>query len=270
LGKLFRASKVVYCFDNSSILIYEVLFCGCPVVVIPDGTQMKQDFEQLELGMDGIAWGDEQPPSPPNLPRLCARYAAVKHSFVEQLERMIASSQDRAARPVEWGQFESAEAIECKVERISIGQRLTQGVQHVDQFLRESERAIRKFRKRCVAYMRQQRKNEATPSRDSAAFFCADDDLSKRTLQCYSLDDNYRPTSAFDVNEAMPIPPTMPSGHLGILLRASRRFYCFSRNDPLIECALRCGCPVTLVDSFNRKREVLRLPLPPHRSSAAA
>ena len=60
LGKLFRASRVLYCFDNSTILAYEAILCGCPVVVIPDGTQTRENYESLELGMDGIAWGLEE------------------------------------------------------------------------------------------------------------------------------------------------------------------------------------------------------------------
>ena len=60
LGKLFRASRMLYCFDNSTILAYEAILCGCPVTIIPDGTQSREDYERLELGMDGIAWGMEE------------------------------------------------------------------------------------------------------------------------------------------------------------------------------------------------------------------
>lgn len=57
LGKLLRASKTLYCFDNSTALTYEALFCGCRVMIIPDGTQTWTDYEKLELGTDGITWG---------------------------------------------------------------------------------------------------------------------------------------------------------------------------------------------------------------------
>lgn len=59
LGKLFRSSKMLYCFDNSTALIYEALLCGCPVMIIPDGTQTWADYEQLELGIEGIGWGQK-------------------------------------------------------------------------------------------------------------------------------------------------------------------------------------------------------------------
>lgn len=60
LGHLLRSAKVLYCFDNSTALCYEALLCGCPVVIIPDGTQTKHDYENSELGMEGIAWGLEE------------------------------------------------------------------------------------------------------------------------------------------------------------------------------------------------------------------
>ena len=57
LGKILRRSRALYCFDNSTMLIYEALLCGCPVAVIPDGTQNWDDYLTLELGVDGISWG---------------------------------------------------------------------------------------------------------------------------------------------------------------------------------------------------------------------
>jgi len=56
LGKLLRSSKVLYCFDNSTALIYEAIACGCAVQVIPDGTQTWEDYEKLEWGTTGIFW----------------------------------------------------------------------------------------------------------------------------------------------------------------------------------------------------------------------
>jgi hypothetical protein len=94
LGNLFRASRLLYCFDNSTILIFEALMCGCPVVVIPDGTQTKGDFEQLELGMSGIAWGPEELPGlTVDLPKLRERYQRVKRDFQTQLDAFVAITQ---------------------------------------------------------------------------------------------------------------------------------------------------------------------------------
>ncbi len=56
LGKLFRSAKILYSFDNSTALIYEAIACGCPVQIIPDGTQTWEDYEKLEWGTTGIFW----------------------------------------------------------------------------------------------------------------------------------------------------------------------------------------------------------------------
>ena len=56
LGKLFRSAKVLYSFDNSTALIYEAIACGCPVQIIPDGTQTWDDYKKLEWGTTGIFW----------------------------------------------------------------------------------------------------------------------------------------------------------------------------------------------------------------------
>jgi hypothetical protein len=102
LGKLFRASRCLYCFDNSTILIYEALMCGCPVVVIPDGTQTKEDYRRLELGMDGIAWGlEELPGLKADVPKLRQRYDRVKREFPGQLDDFIKITQ---ASPLANGQ----------------------------------------------------------------------------------------------------------------------------------------------------------------------
>ena len=94
LGKLLRASRVLYNFDNSSILTYEAILCGCPVVIIPDGTQTRADYERSELGMDGIAWGiEELDRVRVDVPGLRRRYKRVKREFVRQLDNFIAITQ---------------------------------------------------------------------------------------------------------------------------------------------------------------------------------
>ena len=93
LGKLFRASRVLYCFDNSTILVYEALMCGCPVVIIPDGTQTEEDYSRLELGTDGIAWGLEQLAQVRvNVDNLKERYRKAEKDFDTQLEQLLAKT----------------------------------------------------------------------------------------------------------------------------------------------------------------------------------
>lgn len=94
LGKLFRACKVLYCFDNSTILVYEAILCGCPVVIIPDGTQTKEDYLKSELGIDGIAWGiEELSKARANVSLLKERYDETKKQYLEQLEEFIKITQ---------------------------------------------------------------------------------------------------------------------------------------------------------------------------------
>jgi hypothetical protein len=97
LGKLLRATRVLYCFDNSTMLIYEALMCGCRVVVIPDGSHTRADYEQLELGMDGMAWGTEELASTKaNVPALIARYEQAERDFPRQLDHFVAATQAAA------------------------------------------------------------------------------------------------------------------------------------------------------------------------------
>lgn len=94
LGKLFRSSSMLYCFDNSTILAYEAAMCGCPVVIIPDGTQTRNDLEVSELGLNGIAWGsDELERARATLPLLPQRYSLAKSEYNNQLGRFIADTQ---------------------------------------------------------------------------------------------------------------------------------------------------------------------------------
>jgi O-antigen biosynthesis protein len=60
LGDLFRSAKRLWCFDNSTVVMYEAVLCGCLVVLVPDGSQSREDFERSELGLDGVAWGSEE------------------------------------------------------------------------------------------------------------------------------------------------------------------------------------------------------------------
>jgi len=95
LGKIFRSAKVLYSFDNSTALIYEALLCGCPVVIIPDGTQTWSDYEKLELGTAGITWGlpDGSIPSF-DAQDLHERLSRWESQYQEQLQFLVSYTQD--------------------------------------------------------------------------------------------------------------------------------------------------------------------------------
>jgi len=92
LGKLFRVSKMLYCFDNSTALIYEALLCGCPVTIIPDGTQTWADYQNLELGTDGIHWWPEAG-SIHNSLQLSDRLDRLEREYHRQVRELVTYTQ---------------------------------------------------------------------------------------------------------------------------------------------------------------------------------
>ncbi len=94
LGKLFRASRVLYCFDNTTVLVYEAIMCGCPVVLIPDGTQTLIDYQNSELGMEGISWGITPGRAvKTDTQAFKVNYARVKKEYFEQLSLFVKKTQ---------------------------------------------------------------------------------------------------------------------------------------------------------------------------------
>ena len=58
LADLLRRCKKLISYDNFTALTFEATLCGCPVVIIPDGSRKKEDLEENGFGLNGIAWGD--------------------------------------------------------------------------------------------------------------------------------------------------------------------------------------------------------------------
>jgi O-antigen biosynthesis protein len=94
LGKLFRAARLLCCFDNTTVLVHEAVLCGCPVMVIPDGTIQKDFVDRAELSLEGVAWGAEEldiakfDPS-----KVRERYEGTKREYAVQLDHFIAATQ---------------------------------------------------------------------------------------------------------------------------------------------------------------------------------
>jgi hypothetical protein len=90
LGKLFRAARCLYTFDNLTALVLEALLCDCPVVIIPDGSFDRSLLSSSELGAEGIAWGiEEKGASMPRPDLMRERLAALRLEFERQLQRFI-------------------------------------------------------------------------------------------------------------------------------------------------------------------------------------
>jgi hypothetical protein len=96
LGKIFRAAKILYCFDNSTALAYEAIICGCPVMIIPDGTQTWDDYQKLELGIKGMGWGKapENSAAAIHSRELRQRLAVLESEYAHQLEDLVTYTQN--------------------------------------------------------------------------------------------------------------------------------------------------------------------------------
>ncbi|HUS12285.1 MAG TPA: hypothetical protein VMZ30_17595 [Pyrinomonadaceae bacterium] len=267
LGKLFRASRVLYCFDNSTILIYEALLCGCPVVIVPDGTQTRHDFEELELGMDGISWGPAgYRESNFSLSDLRTRYSAAKRELPHQIEELIAACQKRAGT-CSAAQLEQRIKAEAKLKRQRMPRsKLQHSAHRIIKYGRKTEQKMRRFRKRVLKKMRGQNADSQHWEHDNGFFHCSDHDLNKRALECYFNGGEPARSKQFDPDEVMQVSPSTSVAQLAVLFRASRRFYCFDRNSRLIGYAEACGCPVTLIKgrrhrvSFEKPRSLSKSP----------
>lgn len=253
LGKLFRASKLLYCFDNSTAIIYEALLCGCPVVIIPDGTQTKADFQQLELGADGIAWGlNEIDGKRVDVATLEARLTKAQEQFELQLEQMIALTQSRVKSAIDWDneRFSSTDWRHEPRQAVAVSAR------RVVRIGRQIERFVRLWRKRQITRARKWMFVRFPWRSDPRHFHCIDGRLSNRRLECYWLHDQPAETTAFDENDTFRITSALSASQMGKLFRASRRLYCFESNTPLARYALACGCPVTYLGERQSPRHV--------------
>jgi hypothetical protein len=254
LGKIFRASKVLYCFDNSTILIYEALLCGCPVVVIPDGTQTKADYAQLELGSEGIAWGlPELSKSPVDVAGLEARVRKVREQFVAHLEHMIEISQCRVDRAIDWKE-QSFKTLDWRSQP---GKSLAISGRRLARLGRRLERGLRLWRKRQVRHARTWISEQLPSHPEASHFYCNDWQLSNRKLECYWSSSACAKTDGFDQNETIRITRSLSASQLGTLFRASRRFYSFDPKSRLVVHALACGCPVTIIGDSDASYHIL-------------
>jgi hypothetical protein len=255
LGKLFRAARVLYCFDNSTILAHEALLCGCPVVVIPDGTQSRQDYESLELGMDGIAWGvEEHRGEPVDVPGLRERYARVKRDFVQQLRQLVRVSGQRpvgrvaAPPPCMAGQAVASDSSldappAREFERVSL--------------LRGVERTLRQWRKSWQRRRKEHRFLRELMAAGGHGVF-AEPHPTHRSLACFHIGQAVWREGVVDRSKTYEVTITARTTlrDLVTLFRCSTVLYCFDSRSPLARIALLSGCPVVLVGVGGLRRLV--------------
>lgn len=254
LGKLFRAARALYCFDNSTILIYEALLCGCPVVVIPDGTQTKQDYARLELGAEGIAWGIEEfRGESVDVPALRSRYRRTKAAFHDQLDHLIAVSGQRPVAPGADVAVPRADT-EPPATAVKAGAPPTcaQPSRRLS-FGRRFERGLRSWRKNLQARWKERqicrrlaRELDTPQGRNGLV----ERFLAPRALTCFYVGHSGRWREGVvdrTVSYEVQIHPGTTLSDLVSLFRSARVFYCFDGDSPLVPIALAAGCPVQLV-----------------------
>ncbi|MFA5839187.1 MAG: glycosyltransferase family 9 protein [Candidatus Margulisiibacteriota bacterium] len=99
LGKLLRKCKKLICYDNFTALSTEATLCGCPVVIIPDGTRQKGALEEGGFGLNGIAWGnspEEFIHAENTLDKATERLSSMEAKVQQNLQNFIAITQAAA------------------------------------------------------------------------------------------------------------------------------------------------------------------------------
>ncbi|MFN9067753.1 MAG: phytanoyl-CoA dioxygenase family protein [Bdellovibrionales bacterium] len=126
LGQILRNSRVLYCFDNSTSLAYEAVMCGCPVVIIPDGTVEWQDYLDYELGCEGIHWGsDNFVHKAPSSEVLNQRLQESQKNYLEQLKKFVAVTQQNKPFNKEALQPKSSNLLSHPENNLSFEESLT-------------------------------------------------------------------------------------------------------------------------------------------------
>jgi hypothetical protein len=93
LASLLQTAKVLYCYDNITAMTELARLCGCPVVLMPNGEYTEEQYQQHEMGMDGLGWG--KVPEPFNSQKFMERYKSLKDLFYVKLDHFIAVTQER-------------------------------------------------------------------------------------------------------------------------------------------------------------------------------
>ncbi len=99
LGEMFRRCKKFISYENLTAITFEATLCGCPAVIIPDGSRKREDLENSEYGMYGIAWGDDPAElkiAEATVDRSSAMLDAIEKNLGPALDNFIKVTQDRA------------------------------------------------------------------------------------------------------------------------------------------------------------------------------
>ncbi len=90
LADHLNRAEVLYTFDNVTAMSIIARLCGCPVVLIPDGTYDRDTFDRLQAG-PGLGW--DEMPAPFDSDLIRANEVAQYEAFRERLADFIAVTQ---------------------------------------------------------------------------------------------------------------------------------------------------------------------------------
>jgi hypothetical protein len=97
IAGIFRRSELFYVYENTA-LITEACLCGCPAVMLPN-PWLTAPISRHELGLDGIAWGDDPAviaEARRTVGNVRARYEATITAFFDQLDHFVRLTQAAA------------------------------------------------------------------------------------------------------------------------------------------------------------------------------
>jgi len=90
LADHLNRAEVLYTFDNVTAMAIIARLCGCPVVLIPDGTYDRETFDSLIAG-PGLGW--DEMPEPFDSDVIRGNEVAQYEAFRERLADFIAVTQ---------------------------------------------------------------------------------------------------------------------------------------------------------------------------------
>ena len=99
LAKILKSHNLFISWDGWTALYHESALCGCPAVIIPDGVHKRDDYENSEMAMNGVAYGmEELPRAIATLKDAQTHYEELLKETDKQLDRFISITQSHFQR----------------------------------------------------------------------------------------------------------------------------------------------------------------------------
>lgn len=97
LSDILKKSKVLYCFDNFTMMIEEARLCGCPVILFENSSFSKEDYiNRSRFKLNGIGFYNEQNNIEnlrKQIPEFIAEYKEILKLAEKELDTFIEETQ---------------------------------------------------------------------------------------------------------------------------------------------------------------------------------